>query len=214
MKVLILDNFDSFTFNLYQYVGESLQRSLGSFEVIVKRNNELDLGQIEAMAPDRIIVSPGPGSPQDPKYFGVCADAITKLGPKIPLLGVCLGMQGIVHHFGGKVVHAHLPMHGKVSDICHSGKDVFTGLPQHIEIMRYHSLMAEAASLPDCLELTAMVDNAHLYVGKLEEALRQDEEIMGVRHKLHPISGIQFHPESFATEGGHRMLENFLFQKR
>jgi anthranilate synthase component 2 len=157
---------------------------------------------VAVAAPDRIIISPGPGSPDDPKYFGVCADVITQLGPKIPLLGVCLGMQGIVHCFGGKVGLAKLPMHGKVSPISHNAKGLFRDIPDNLEVMRYHSLVAEDDSIPDCLTVTATI-------AALETA--EEAEIMAVEHKQYPISGIQFHPESFATEGGKELIQNFLF---
>ncbi|GAB0153902.1 aminodeoxychorismate/anthranilate synthase component II [Marinobacterium sp. BA1] len=219
MKVYIIDNYDSFTYNLYQYIGEILsteqhQGRLDSFEIVVKRNDEITLADLRAAAPDRIIISPGPGSPEDPAYFGVCAEVIRELGPQIPLLGVCLGMQGIVHVFGGKVVKAPLPMHGKISPIRHTAEGVFANTPDQLEIMRYHSLMAEAESLPECLDVTAVVgelpvdsftDHARIHQGG-------DFEIMGVRHREHPIHGIQFHPESFATEGGKELIANFLFQ--
>ena len=151
MKVLIIDNYDSFTFNLYQYVGEILQglSADGSADVIVKRNDEISLTEVQAMLPDRIIISPGPGSPDDPAYFGVCSEVIEVMGQSTPLLGVCLGMQGIAHVFGGKVVRAGVPMHGKTSPIRHDGKGVYDGLPQQVEIMRYHSLMVESCSLPE-----------------------------------------------------------------
>ena len=210
MKVLIIDNYDSFTYNLYQYVGEILEARGSAFEVIVKRNNEIGIDGIQSLSPDRIIVSPGPGTPKDPAYFGVCAAAILQLGQKTPILGVCLGMQGIVHCFGGDVVHAPLPMHGKTSDIAHNSSGVFSDLPQHVEIMRYHSLMAEPNSLPNCLEITAIVDDNHDAGDDYSAASKVGHEIMGIRHKEFPITGIQFHPESFATEGGKRMLENFL----
>ncbi len=210
MKVIIIDNYDSFTYNLYQYIGEILEARGHAFEVIVKRNDEISLSEIEAYNPNRIIISPGPGTPKDPEYFGICTEVILKLGRKIPLLGVCLGMQGIVHCFGGDVVHAPLPMHGKVSDIAHNKKGVFADLPQHVEIMRYHSLMAEPSSLPKCLEITAIVDGEHNASDDFAAESLNGNEIMGVQHKNYPITGIQFHPESFATEGGKRMLENFL----
>ena len=156
MRVLIIDNYDSFTFNLYQYVGDILSREqqLSSFEVLVKRNDEITLTQIEALQVDRIIISPGPGTPEAPAYFGVCAQVITELGKTIPTLGVCLGMQGIAHCFGAKVVHAAVPMHGKVSPISHDAKGVYKNMPQELEVMRYHSLMVDVHSLPDCLEIT------------------------------------------------------------
>ena len=214
MNVLIIDNYDSFTFNLYQYIGEILQTMGGDKEsnVIVKRNNEITLADVQAMNLDRIIISPGPGAPDDPAYFGICAEVIEVMGKTTPLLGVCLGMQGIAHVFGGDVVRASVPMHGKVSAIRHNGAGVYQGLPQEIEIMRYHSLMVQADTLPDCLTVTAVVANdAHAELSLAESALAGDE-IMGVQHKEYPIQGVQFHPESFATEGAKRLLKNFLLQ--
>jgi anthranilate synthase component 2 len=203
--VYLVDNYDSFTYNLYQYIGEvlttaKLNNQIGDFEVIVARNDQVTVADIEAAHTDRIIISPGPGSPEDESYFGVCAQVITELGPTIPLLGVCLGMQGIVHCFGGKVVKAYVPMHGKVSPISHDGMGIFKDIPDQLEVMRYHSLMAAAESIPDCLALTAVVGD-----------LGSDSyEIMAVKHKQFPIQGIQFHPESFATEGGKELMKNFL----
>ncbi|MBL4584969.1 MAG: aminodeoxychorismate/anthranilate synthase component II [Pseudomonadales bacterium] len=217
MKVLIIDNYDSFTFNLYQYIGEVLTRKTAdlngsqAFEVLVKRNDELTLEQIKALKPDRIIISPGPGSPENPDYFGVCRQVITELGQTTPLLGICLGMQGIAYAFGGEVVRAPVPMHGKTSDIQHSGTNVFKGLPQPLEIMRYHSLMVNPKNLPDCLEMTAVVsvNNHNLF----DKTITQTTEIMGIKHNKYPIQGVQFHPESFASEAGMLMLSNFLFQE-
>ena len=214
MNVLIIDNYDSFTFNLYQYIGEILQTMDGdkAANVIVKRNNEITLADVQAMNLDRIIISPGPGAPDDPAYFGICAEVIEVMGKTTPLLGVCLGMQGIAHVFGGDVVRASVPMHGKVSSIRHDGAGVYQGLPQEIEIMRYHSLMVKADTLPDCLAVTAVVANdAHADLSLAESALA-GEEIMGLQHKDYPIQGVQFHPESFATEGAKRLLTNFLLQ--
>ena len=214
MNVLIIDNYDSFTFNLYQYIGEILQTMDGdkAANVIVKRNNEITLADVQAMNLDRIIISPGPGAPDDPAYFGICAEVIEVMGKTTPLLGVCLGMQGIAHVFGGDVVRASVPMHGKVSSIRHDGAGVYQGLPQEIEIMRYHSLMVKADTLPDCLAVTAVVaNNAHAEFSLTESALA-GEEIMGLQHKDYPIQGVQFHPESFATEGAKRLLTNFLLQ--
>ena len=214
MNVLIIDNYDSFTFNLYQYIGEILQTMDGdkAANVIVKRNNEITLADVQAMNLDRIIISPGPGAPDDPAYFGICAEVIEVMGKTTPLLGVCLGMQGIAHVFGGDVVRASVPMHGKVSSIRHDGAGVYQGLPQEIEIMRYHSLMVKADTLPDCLSVTAVVtNNAHAEFSLTESALA-GEEIMGLQHKDYPIQGVQFHPESFATEGAKRLLTNFLLQ--
>ncbi|TPE45748.1 aminodeoxychorismate/anthranilate synthase component II [Maribrevibacterium harenarium] len=219
MKVLIIDNYDSFTYNLYQYIGEILlaeqsKGAIASFDVMVKRNDEVTLDDIKAVAPDRIIISPGPGSPDDEAYFGVCADVIREIGQTTPLLGVCLGMQGICHVFGGKVVKAHVPMHGKVSPISHNGEGVFYDIPDQLEIMRYHSLMAEPESLPECLEVTSVVGDLSVEDFDNHAVIHQggDYEIMGVRHKQFPIQGIQFHPESFATEGGKDLIKNFLFQ--
>ena len=218
MKVLIIDNYDSFTYNLYQYIGEILsseqnRNTIESFDIIVKRNDELSLEQIRAEKPDRIIISPGPGSPDDESYFGICAQVILELGKDIPLLGVCLGMQGIVHVFGGKVVKAHQPMHGKISAITHNGQGMFRNIPDQLEVMRYHSLMAEAETFPECLQLTALVgDIPAAEFGNMEKIHAGGEfEVMGVQHREHPIYGIQFHPESFATEGGKELIRNFLF---
>lgn len=189
MKTVILDNYDSFTFNLYQYVGEIDERPL------VYRNDKITLDELRRLKPDRIIVSPGPGSPEDPAYFGVCRQAILELGPTIPVLGVCLGHQGIVYCFGGRVVRAREVMHGKTSYIFHNEHGVFAGLPRAFEVMRYHSLVGEPSSLPDCLEVTAKT---------------WDDVIMGVQHKQYPIHGVQFHPESIGTTVGKQLLENFI----
>lgn len=219
MKVYMIDNYDSFTYNLYQFIGEVLesevqQGNLESFEIIVKRNDEVTLDQVAAEQPDRIIISPGPGSPDDPAYFGVCADVIKELGKTTPLLGVCLGMQGIVHCFGGKVVKAPLPMHGKISPINHDQQGVFANTPNQLEVMRYHSLIAEAETLPDCLDVTAAVGEltADQFADRQKLHAGGAFEIMGVKHRDYPIHGIQFHPESFATEGGKELVKNFLFQ--
>lgn len=218
MNVFIIDNYDSFTYNLYQFIGEILEKEkfdgrLEQFSITVKRNDEVTLEELRAARPDRLIISPGPGSPDDESYFGVCAAAITELGKSIPTLGVCLGMQGIVHCFGGKVVKAPLPMHGKVSPIQHNGEGVFRNIPDQLEVMRYHSLIAEAASLPAVLEVTGAVGDltAQDFNDRDKLAGAGDFEIMGVRHREFPITGIQFHPESFATEGGRELIRNFLF---
>jgi len=214
MNVLIIDNYDSFTFNLYQYVGEILQ-TLDSDEeasVIVKRNNEITLADVEAMNLDRIIISPGPGSPDDPAYFGICSEVIETLGKTVPLLGVCLGMQGIAHVFGGDVVRASVPMHGKVSSIRHDNSGIYQGLPQDLEIMRYHSLVVKADTIPSCLTITSVVANDSRAELSFAESALTGDEIMGLAHKEYPIQGVQFHPESFATEGAKRLLSNFLLQ--
>ncbi|WP_320824426.1 aminodeoxychorismate/anthranilate synthase component II [Reinekea sp.] len=219
MNVLIIDNYDSFTFNLYQYIGEILSSAqsraeLGEFSVSVKRNDALTLAQIQQLQPDRIIISPGPGSPDDERYFGVCAEVIRTLGPTTPLLGVCLGMQGIVHSFGGQIIKAPVPMHGKVSPIQHDHCGLFAGVPDQLEVMRYHSLIANPKTLPDCLRVTSAVGAWAAADFDDRSRLQRDGdfEIMAVQHVDHPIYGIQFHPESFATEGGKDLIRNFLFQ--
>ncbi|MGP9545610.1 anthranilate synthase component II [Psychrobacter sp. AOP7-B1-25] len=214
MNVLIIDNYDSFTFNLYQYVGEILQ-TLGSDKeasVIVKRNNEITLADVQAMNLNRIIISPGPGSPDDPAYFGICSEVIETLGKTVPLLGVCLGMQGIAHVFGGDVIRASVPMHGKVSSIRHDGAGIYQGLPQELEIMRYHSLVVKADTIPSCLTITSVVANDSRAELSFAESALTGDEVMGLAHKDYPIQGVQFHPESFATEGAKRLLSNFLLQ--
>lgn len=208
MKILILDNYDSFTYNLYQTVGELLQARTKRFMLDVFRNDAITVRKIMEVGYDRIIISPGPGSPDNKAYFGVCANVLTTIGKKTPVLGVCLGMQGMAHYFGGRVKRALKPMHGKTSIIVHDGKGVFSGLPQGLEVMRYHSLVADRETLPKDLEITAEVVMPSF--AKASEG-RPSGEIMGLRHTKYPIEGIQFHPESFATEGGKMMLANFLF---
>jgi anthranilate synthase component 2 len=191
MKTVILDNYDSFTFNLYQYVGELDERPL------VFRNDEITFDELASLDPERIIISPGPGRPDDPQYFGICGEVILELGVRVPLLGICLGHQGIIHAFGGRVVRAREVMHGKTSFIFHEGRGVFRDVPMPFEAMRYHSLIGEATTLPECLELTAKTT---------------DGVIMGVRHRMYPIEGIQFHPESVGTAAGKQLLKNFLYR--
>jgi anthranilate synthase/aminodeoxychorismate synthase-like glutamine amidotransferase len=214
MRVLIIDNYDSFTFNLYQYAGEILMEGAAQTgtqpEVIVKRNKDITIRGIQDLAPHKIIISPGPGSPDDEQYFGVCKQTILELGKTIPVLGVCLGMQGIAHCFGGKVVRAPIPMHGKISAIQHNGQGVFKGMPQFLEVMRYHSLMVQAEGLPSCLEVTSLVNTTGQPFSDLKVAAQEGHIIMGIRHTQYPIEGIQFHPESFATEGAKSLLRNFL----
>jgi anthranilate synthase component II len=190
MKVLILDNYDSFVYNLAQYVGEIAD------EVVVKRNDEVNISTVRKFSPDKIIISPGPGTPADPRYFGVCAEVLRNVSSHTPTLGVCLGHQGIVHSFGGKIVRAKQLRHGKTSPIKHDGKGIFQGLDNPFEATRYHSLVADRRTLPDSLEVTARSED--------------DGEIMAVRHRVFPIEGVQFHPESILTLQGHRMIENFL----
>ena len=189
--ILMIDNYDSFTFNLVQYLQE-----LGA-EVRVERNDALTLDQIEALAPDKIVISPGPCTPNE---AGVSLEVIERLGPRIPILGVCLGHQAIGQAYGGEVVRAGRIMHGKTSPIRHQGQGVFAGLPDGYEATRYHSLVVERASLPQALEVTAWTENAD---GSFEE-------IMGLRHREHPVEGVQFHPESILTGHGHALLKNFL----
>jgi anthranilate synthase/aminodeoxychorismate synthase-like glutamine amidotransferase len=201
MKVLILDNYDSFTYNLYQYVGEILEKRKTEFQLNVVRNDEKTYQEIVSSKYDKIIISPGPGDAKDREYFGICSEVLLELGRTTPILGVCLGMQGLAHYYGGSVIRSSSPKHGKTDKITHDSKGVFLGLPQEIEVMRYHSLIVDPNSIPDCLEITARVTSS------------SDAEIMGLRHKKYPIEGIQFHPESFATEGGMKMIENFLNSK-
>ena len=184
--LLVIDNYDSFTYNLVQYFGE-----LGA-QITVKRNDEISIAEIEALRPERICVSPGPCSP---KEAGISNEVIRTFGPRLPLFGVCLGHQCIGDVFGGEVVRAGRLMHGKTSPILHNGKGVFSGLPTPFDATRYHSLLVRRETFPDCLEITA------------ETA---EGEIMGLRHKEHPIHGVQFHPESILTVEGKRLLQNFL----
>ena len=189
--LLMIDNYDSFTFNLVQYL-----QALGA-EVEVVRNDALDVAAIAKLAPERIVISPGPCTPDQ---AGVSMDVIRALGPTVPILGVCLGHQALGQVYGGKVVRAGRIMHGKTSAIRHRGEGVFAGLPDGYEATRYHSRVVEQSSLPDCLEVTAWTENADGSV----------EEIMGLRHREHPVEGVQFHPESILTEHGHALLKNFL----
>ncbi len=185
--LLVIDNYDSFTYNLVQYLGE-----LGA-EMRVFRNDEITVEEIENdLKPDKILISPGPGTPDD---AGVSLEVLKKFGERIPVLGVCLGHQAIGQIFGGKVVRAPLPVHGKPVEIVHDGKTLFKDLPQNFEAGRYHSLIVERESLPECLEISA------------ESA---DGLIMGLRHKNHKIEGVQFHPESILTPEGKKLLRNFL----
>ncbi|MGK5031058.1 aminodeoxychorismate/anthranilate synthase component II [Janthinobacterium sp. DSP2-3-3] len=184
--LLMIDNYDSFTYNIVQYFGE-----LGE-DVRVYRNDEITIEQIEALNPDRICISPGPKAP---KQAGISVDVLKHFAGKKPILGVCLGHQAIGEAFGGKVIRAKQVMHGKTSLIAHTGVGVFKGLPSPFTVIRYHSLAIERASLPSCLEVTAWTD---------------DGEIMGVRHREYDIEGVQFHPESILSEHGHALLKNFL----
>jgi anthranilate synthase component II len=191
MKVVMIDNYDSFTYNLVQYFGE-----LGA-DVNVVRNDQVTVEDINQLAPDKIVISPGPCTP---KEAGVSVDTIKKFAGHIPILGVCLGHQSIGYAFGGNIVHAKSIMHGKTSPVYHQDKGIFKGLKNPFTATRYHSLVIEQNSLPDCLEITAWTQDAE---GRLDE-------IMGVKHKTLDIEGVQFHPESILTEHGHDLLRNFL----
>lgn len=184
--LLLIDNYDSFTYNLVHYLGE-----LGA-ESVVKRNDKISVDDVITMNPQAIVLSPGPCTPNE---AGVCLDLIKAVGGKIPLLGVCLGHQAIGQAYGGKVIRAPQPMHGKLSTIHHNGDGIFAGLPERFDITRYHSLIVERATLPPCLKVTAETD---------------DGIIMGLEHTSHPVHGVQFHPESIASQQGHALLANFL----
>lgn len=184
--LILIDNYDSFTYNLVHFLGE-----LGAQSLVI-RNDKATAEEIMAQKPKAIVLSPGPCTPNE---AGICLDLIAKAGASIPLLGVCLGHQSIGQSYGGKVIRAPVPMHGKLSRISHTDKGIFKGLPQNFEITRYHSLIVERESLPSCLEITAETD---------------DGLIMGLQHKEHPVHGVQFHPESIASEHGHALLANFL----
>lgn len=190
MKVLVIDNYDSFVYNLVQYIGE-----LGG-ETIVYRNDQITLRQVMELDPDRIVISPGPGTPKETRYFGICSTILERMSREIPTLGVCLGYQGIVHAFGGKIVSAKRLMHGKTSLIKHDGRGVFKGVKNPFTATRYHSLVGDRNSISSCLKITA-------------ESL-DDGEIMGVRHVVYPIEGVQFHPESIMCEDGKLVIKNFL----
>ena len=189
--LLMIDNYDSFTYNLVQYFGELGQK------VSVYRNDEITVDEIENLKPKHVVISPGPCTPDE---AGISLELIEKLAGKIPILGVCLGFQAIAQAFGGNIIGAQRIMHGKVSPIHHTGKGVFKGLKNPLNATRYHSLVAEQSTLPECLEVTAWTNNDS---GSIEE-------IMGVRHKTLAIEGVQFHPESILTEHGHQMLNTFL----
>ena len=184
--ILVIDNYDSFTYNLVQYLGEMVA------DVTVVRNDAMTVDALAALAPERVVISPGPGTPA---RAGVSVDLVRRLGPTTPILGVCLGHQAIGHAFGGTVDRARRQMHGKTSEIRHSGAGVFAGLPSPFVATRYHSLVVLPGTVPDDLEVTAWAD---------------DDEIMGLRHRRYPVEGVQFHPESILTVEGKRLLQNFL----
>lgn len=190
MKTLIIDNYDSFVYNIAQLVG-----SLGS-QIIVRRNDKVTLDEVRGLEPDRIIISPGPGTPAEERYFGICKGILLHISSEIPTLGVCLGHQGIAHTFGGLLKRAKTIMHGKVSSIGHKNEGLFKDVENPFIATRYHSLAVDRASLPTCLKVTA-------------ESL-DDGEIMGITHKEYPIYGVQFHPESILTSVGTKIMSNFL----
>jgi len=190
MRVLIVDNFDSFVFNLAQYAGQ-----LGA-EPMVFRNNRISLERVTELKPDRIIISPGPGRPDDRRYFGSCLEIIRRFGPEIPTLGVCLGHQGIAYAFGGSIIRARHLMHGKTSMIEHDDDSLYDGVANPLTATRYHSLVCSRKDFPKCLE-----ENA---------TSLDDHEIMGFRHSKYPIYGVQFHPESILTSDGLKIIKNFL----
>ena len=188
--ILVIDNYDSFTFNLVQYLGD-----LGADPRVV-RNDELTLDEIQQLAPARVVISPGPGVPAD---AGVTVDLVRELDPEVPVLGVCLGHQAVAEAFGGRTVLAERPMHGKTAPVRHNGEGIFRGVPSPLIVARYHSLVTDAVALPRVLEPVAWTDDG-----------RDDAEIQGVRHRERPVWGVQFHPESHFSEGGKQILRNFL----
>ena len=192
MKFLIIDNYDSFVYNIAQYLGE-LQ-----VECDVKRNDKISLVEIKQKKYDAIIISPGPGTPEDKKYFGICSEVIKDLGSATPILGVCLGHQGIIHAFGGKVTNAGCVRHGKTSPVTHTNSKLFKNVKNPFKATRYHSLVGDKTVIPDILEVTATA--------------KDDGEIMAIRHKNYLIEGVQFHPESIMTENGKKILANFVNQ--
>jgi len=190
MRFLIIDNYDSFVYNIAQYLGEI------GVDCEVIRNDKITTDEIKQKNYDAIIISPGPGTPEDKKYFGVCTDVIKKIGPTKPILGVCLGHQGIIHAFGGKVINAGHVRHGKTSPIRHVEDPLFQGIKNPFRATRYHSLVGDKTIIPDSLQVTATAED--------------DQEIMAVRHKDYLIEGVQFHPESIMTEDGKKILANFV----
>jgi anthranilate synthase component 2 len=190
MKVVVIDNYDSFVYNLVQYIGEQ------GAETIVYRNDQVNLKQLAELKPDRIVISPGPGTPEDERYFGVCTKILQTMSQTVPTLGVCLGHQGIINTYGGKIIHAKRLMHGKTCTIKHDEKGIFKGVRNPFNATRYHSLAGERCSIPDCLKITA-------------ESI-EDGEIMGIQHVKFPIYGVQFHPESILCEDGKLIIKNFM----
>jgi len=190
LKVAVIDNYDSFVYNLVQYIGEQ------GADVRVYRNDQVTLEQLFDFGPDRIVISPGPGTPEDEKYFGICTQILQTISHEVPTLGVCLGHQGIIHVYGGKVTHAKKLMHGKTCKIRHDKKGIFKGVREPFTATRYHSLAGERETIPPCLEIAA--------------ESTEDGEVMAVRHLYFPIDGVQFHPESILCEDGKLIIKNFL----
>jgi anthranilate synthase component II len=196
MKILIIDNYDSFTYNLYHLVGACLIKTHTSeFTLDVVRNDQITLQK--ASEYDKIIISPGPGSPDNDEYFGICGKVILELGKTIPILGVCLGMQGIGYFFGAKVIKAPTPKHGKISKIITNGDSIFANIPKEFEVMRYHSLIVDKDSIPKDLQILATTND-------------EDSLVMGLKHRYYPIFGVQFHPESIKTNYGKQLITNFI----
>ena len=193
MRLLLIDNYDSFTYNLAQYLGEL------AATVEVRRNDSIDLDEVRNIDPDAIVLSPGPGHPGNRRDFGICSDILGGVSPFVPTLGVCLGHQGIAQCYGGRVVRAQRIMHGKASMVEHDSSALFDGVPSPFQAGRYHSLIVEACSLPSALKVTAVT---------------KEGEVMGIRHREHPIEGVQFHPESVLTPQGKSILANFLHSAR
>jgi anthranilate synthase component 2 len=194
LKFLIIDNYDSFVYNIAQYLGE-----LGVDSDVI-RNDKITINEIKQKKYDGIIISPGPGTPDDEKYFGVCGDVIKDVGSSIPILGVCLGHQGIISSFGGKVTNAGRVRHGKTSPVKHNDSELFKGVKNPFRATRYHSLVGDKTIIPEILEVTAVAED--------------DGEVMAIRHKKYLIEGVQFHPESIMTEDGKKILANFIRQVR
>ena len=192
MRILIIDNYDSFVYNIAQYAGE-----LGA-ECEVVRNDRITPEQVRQGGYDAIIISPGPGTPEEKRYFGICLDVISDIGPAVPILGICLGHQGIIHAFGGRVTNAGCVRHGKTSPVTHTDSELFRDVRSPFRATRYHSLVGDKTVIPDSLEVTATADD--------------DGEVMAVRHRRYPIQGVQFHPESIMTEDGKKIIGNFIRQ--
>ena len=210
MRVLVVDNYDSFTYNLVEYLSETRVPGTDDPPTVEVLKNTATLDEVRAVDPDAIVISPGPGHPANDRDVGVTMDVLRELGPTVPTLGVCLGLEAAVHAFGGTVGHAPAPIHGKATSVDHDGRGVFRGIDQGFRAGRYHSLVATA--VPDCFEVSATTcDDADESDAASENAAPDDAElVMGVRHREHPIECVQFHPESVLTAAGHDVIRNFL----